>query len=71
MTVRAANQRVFGILCARNEQDLLRANILHHLWIGCERVLVVDNASTDGSRRILKKLARTHSVDWRVCPKFG
>lgn len=48
----------------RNDDDLLRLNILHHLWHHCERVIVVDNASTTSSRRILKRLARRHAVDW-------
>jgi glycosyltransferase involved in cell wall biosynthesis len=61
-----APQRLFGILMTRNEQDLLRANILFHLRMGCERVIVVDNDSTDHTPRLLRRLARTYPIDWSI-----
>lgn len=60
----ASAERLFGILMTRNDADLLRANILFHLSIGCERILVVDNGSTDRTRSTLKWLARLNPVDW-------
>lgn len=50
----------------RNSDDLLQVNILRHLHTGCERVLVVDNGSTDRSQAILRRLAKRHAVDWSV-----
>lgn len=64
MSSSPSGQRVFGILMTRNDGDILRANILHHLSIGCERVLVVDNGSTDDTPRTLEQLARSHPVEW-------
>jgi hypothetical protein len=60
----ASAERLFGILMTRNDADLLRANILFHLSIGCERILVVDNGSTDRTRSTLRWLARLNPVDW-------
>jgi hypothetical protein len=50
----------------RNEVDLLRVNIAHHLQTSCERILVVDNGSDDASRTVLKRLAKKLPVDWTV-----
>ena len=55
---------VFGVLMTRNEDDLLRVHILRHLQTSCDRIIVVDNASTDRSRSILKRLARKYPIDW-------
>lgn len=55
---------VFGVLMTRDEADLLRVNILRHLQTSCDRIIVVDNDSTDGSRRILKQLARKFPIEW-------
>jgi hypothetical protein len=48
----------------RDEVDLLRVNIVHHLQTSCERILVVDNGSSDASRTVLKRLAKKLPVDW-------
>lgn len=56
--------RVFGVLMTRDSEDLLAVNILRHLQTGCDRVLVVDNGSSDGSHRILRRLAKRHPVEW-------
>jgi glycosyltransferase involved in cell wall biosynthesis len=55
---------VFGVLMTRNESDLLRVNILRHLQTSCDRIIVVDNDSTDRSRSILKRLARKFPIEW-------
>jgi hypothetical protein len=55
----------FGISVVRNEVDVVRVSVLHHLWLGLERILVIDNGSSDGTGRVLADLARTHPVAWR------
>jgi glycosyltransferase involved in cell wall biosynthesis len=59
---------VFGVLVTRNESDLLRVNILRHLQTSCDRIIVVDNASTDRSRWILKRLAQKYPIEWTTEP---
>lgn len=61
-----AAPRLFGVLMTRNAADLLAVNILRHLRTGCERVIVVDNGSSDATARILRRLARRHPVDWTI-----
>lgn len=58
--------KITGITVIRNEADILRASLLHHLAIGCDEILVVDNGSSDGSRRQLRRLARRHPIAWTV-----
>lgn len=55
---------VFGVLMTRNEVDVLRLNIVHHLQTSCDRIIVLDNASTDKTRSVLKRLASKLPVDW-------
>ena len=53
---------IFGIMMVRNEADIVRLNLLHHLSIGIDHMLVVDNGSTDGTVGILQELATTRRV---------
>lgn len=46
-----------GVTMVRNEEDVVALSIRHHLRIGCERVLVADNASTDSTGSVLRRLA--------------
>jgi glycosyltransferase involved in cell wall biosynthesis len=65
-TSQARRPSIFGVLMTRNEIDLLRVNILHHLQTACDRIIVVDNGSTDGSQTVLKRLAKKLPIDWTV-----
>ncbi len=56
--------RVYGLLVARNEVDIIRTNVLYHLSLGLDRLLVVDNGSSDGSDRVLKELGNDPRVRW-------
>src|SRR5512143_3024766 len=54
--------QIFGLMIVRNEADIVRVNVLHHLAVGVNRFLIVDNGSEDGTDQILHDL----SLDGRV-----
>jgi glycosyltransferase involved in cell wall biosynthesis len=60
--------RVWGLSIVRNEVDIIRTNLLHHLRLGLERILVVDNGSDDGTDLVLQELSRTLPIEWRSSP---
>jgi hypothetical protein len=65
MTYFGALPRVFGVLLTRNSADILRLNVVHHLARGhCERIIVIDNGSSDETRQILRRLARRFPLTW-------
>jgi glycosyltransferase involved in cell wall biosynthesis len=45
---------VYGISMVRNEADIIRLNLLYQKALGIDRILVVDNGSTDGTVEALK-----------------
>ena len=49
-------------ILVRNEDDIIEDNILFHLHHGVDAFIISDNASTDGTRDILNKLARNHPI---------
>lgn len=56
---------VYGLCMFRNEVDIARLNILYHLSLGIDRILVVDNGSSDGTDHVLDRLGReTPRVRW-------
>jgi glycosyltransferase involved in cell wall biosynthesis len=56
---------VYGISMVRNEADIIRLNVLYHLASGIDRMLVVDNGSTDGTDWALQRLSLEHpEVRW-------
>jgi glycosyltransferase involved in cell wall biosynthesis len=48
---------VFGLLMVRDAVDVVEACLRHHHALGAERILVVDNGSTDGTLELLHRLA--------------
>ena len=56
--------KIFGLMMVRNEADILRVNLLHHLAAGIDRFLVVDNGSSDGSDQILREMSGDGRVSW-------
>ena len=55
---------IFGLMMVRNEADIIRANVLHHLAHGIDHFLIVDNGSSDGTGKILQQLSQTGRVQW-------
>ena len=60
---------IFAVMMVRNEADIIRINLLHHLASGIDHVLVVDNGSTDGTAAVLKEFSDTKRV--HVFPRPG
>lgn len=47
-----------AVMLVKDEADVIEATIIHAYAQGCKRVLVSDNASSDGTRDILADLSR-------------
>jgi hypothetical protein len=60
--------RIFGVLLVRDEVDVVRMCVLHHLAAGCERIVAVDNGSSDGTATVLRRLAMRTPLSWTVDP---
>src|SRR5262249_36452615 len=59
----------WAIGTTRNEADIIRTNVLHHLNQGIDRFLILDNDSVDGTSDVLADLAHDLPVEWR--PHLG
>jgi glycosyltransferase involved in cell wall biosynthesis len=56
---------IVGISMVRNEEDLVEITLRHHLGQGVERLIVADNGSTDGTARVLARMARSdRRISW-------
>jgi glycosyltransferase involved in cell wall biosynthesis len=56
------------VLLVRDEVDIVRLCVLHHLAAGCERILVLDNGSSDGTQTVLRRLAARVPISWSSDP---
>src|SRR4029077_15297367 len=57
--------KIFGVALGRSEADIIAVTIRYHLQLGLDGVLVLDNASSDGTDQILERLAQTDNrVRW-------
>ena len=61
-------KRIAAVLVVRNEVDIVRLCVLHHLGIGCERIFVLDNGSSDGTEVVLQRLAARVPLSWSPTP---
>lgn len=59
-----SEKRIAAVLVVRNEVDIIRLCVLHHLAIGCERIFVLDNGSSDGTEVVLQRLAARVPLSW-------
>jgi hypothetical protein len=59
-----SSARVIGVLVVRDEVDIVRLCVLHHLALGCGRILALDNGSSDGTATVLQRLAARVPLSW-------
>ena len=50
--------KVAAVMIVRDEADILSINVAHHLALGIDEFWIIDNGSTDGTTRLLRKLTR-------------
>lgn len=51
-------------LLVRNEEDIIRENIIYHSSQGVDNFIVMDNLSTDNTGKIIKELSRNIDVEY-------
>lgn len=57
--------KVVGLCMVRDEADVIALTVAHHLGLGFDSILVVDNGSSDGTDRVLEQLSRADPrVQW-------
>jgi glycosyltransferase involved in cell wall biosynthesis len=57
--------RIWGAMIVRDAADLVGVSLRHHAALGLERIVVVDNGSTDGTWERLQALAEQLPIDLR------
>jgi Glycosyl transferase family 2 len=50
--------KIFGVALVRSEADIIAVSLRYHLQLGLDGVFVLDNASSDGTDKILERLAQ-------------
>jgi glycosyltransferase involved in cell wall biosynthesis len=50
--------KIFGVTLVRSEADIIAVTIRYHLQLGLDGLFVLDNASSDGTDKILERLAQ-------------
>ena len=57
--------KIIGIAMVRDEADVIRLSVRHHLALGLDGVLVVDNGSSDDTPRLLEQMRRGDDrIEW-------
>jgi len=62
------SMRLWGVMIVRDAVDLVGVNLRYHVAAGIERIVVVDNGSTDGTWACLQDLAQRLPLDIRRDP---
>jgi glycosyltransferase involved in cell wall biosynthesis len=62
---------VYGISEVRDEADIVAASVRHHLALGLDRVIVIDNGSRDNTTQVLASLQSEPRFAWRVIETIG
>lgn len=60
--------RIWGAMVVRDAADLVQVNLMHHLALGLERIVVIDNGSRDGTWERLRALSRRLPIDLTADP---
>jgi len=50
--------KIFGVTLVRSEADIIAVTLRYYLHLGLEEILIIDNASFDGTDQILARLAQ-------------
>lgn len=56
------NFRLIMTILVKNEFDIIKANIKTHAKFGVDSFVVMDNASTDGTRELLSELSKEYEI---------
>jgi glycosyltransferase involved in cell wall biosynthesis len=62
---------VYGISEVRDEEDIVAVSVRHHLALGLDRVIIVDNGSRDGTPHVLDSLGHEAHYSWRTLKTDG
>lgn len=62
---------IYGISVVRDEADIIGLSVRHHLALGLDRVIVIDNGSRDGTTRVLESLEAESRFSWRPIVTCG
>jgi glycosyltransferase involved in cell wall biosynthesis len=62
---------IYGISEVRDEEDIVAVSVRHHLALGLDRVIVVDNGSRDGTPQVLDSLRHEPRFSWRTMNTDG
>ena len=55
--------RIVATVLAKNEEDIIAANIEHHLAQGVSRIILTDNGSTDKTKEIASRYKEVEIID--------
>jgi hypothetical protein len=57
--------KIYGVSMVRDEADIVAVTVRHHLALGLDKVIVIDNGSRDRTPAVLEGLRREPRFSWR------